>query len=153
MEIEIMKKSKKRSNTPRHKRLGRASRLQAAEHWIPKYDGENIVKGYSKHFAVDKICAINELQMLGYKINPEYVKQLNMSLEAQKKAKEQRKQLENEKRLAEVYPNSDDTFYYIAGYTSGGAPYGLTWEENETEDEDYSPDNILDTCEDDDLPF
>ena len=23
----------------------------------------------------------------------------------------------------------DDTFYYIAGYTSGGAPYGITWEE------------------------
>lgn len=25
----------------------------------------------------------------------------------------------------------DDTFYYIAGYTSGGAPYGVTWEEME----------------------
>jgi ribosomal protein S18 acetylase RimI-like enzyme len=24
---------------------------------------------------------------------------------------------------------SDDTFQYIAGYTSGGAPYGMTWEE------------------------
>jgi hypothetical protein len=28
----------------------------------------------------------------------------------------------------------DDTFYYIAGYTSGGAPYGVTWEEMELED-------------------
>lgn len=25
--------------------------------------------------------------------------------------------------------DSDDTFYYIAGYTSGGAPYGVTSEE------------------------
>ena len=25
--------------------------------------------------------------------------------------------------------NQDDTFFYIAGYTSGGAPYGGTWEE------------------------
>lgn len=24
---------------------------------------------------------------------------------------------------------SDDRFCYIAGYTSGGAPYGVTWEE------------------------
>lgn len=24
---------------------------------------------------------------------------------------------------------SDDTFTFIAGYTSGGAPYGVTWEE------------------------
>ena len=23
----------------------------------------------------------------------------------------------------------NDDFYFIAGYTSGGAPYGLTWEE------------------------
>lgn len=23
----------------------------------------------------------------------------------------------------------DDRFFYIAGYTSGGAPYGVTWEE------------------------
>jgi ribosomal protein S18 acetylase RimI-like enzyme len=24
---------------------------------------------------------------------------------------------------------TDDTFYFIAGYTEGGAPYGITWEE------------------------
>ena len=23
----------------------------------------------------------------------------------------------------------NDTFFYIAGYTSGGAPYGVTWQE------------------------
>ncbi len=23
----------------------------------------------------------------------------------------------------------DDYFYFIAGYTQGGAPYGITWEE------------------------
>ena len=23
----------------------------------------------------------------------------------------------------------DDRFFFIAGYTSGGAPYGVTWEE------------------------
>lgn len=25
--------------------------------------------------------------------------------------------------------SQDDTFFYIVGYTSGGAPYGVTWEE------------------------
>lgn len=25
--------------------------------------------------------------------------------------------------------DQDDRFFYIAGYTSGGAPYGVTWEE------------------------
>ncbi|HCE66767.1 MAG TPA: hypothetical protein DER40_04350 [Geobacter sp.] len=28
-------------------------------------------------------------------------------------------------------PESDEHFAYIAGYTSGGAPYGITWEEQE----------------------
>ncbi len=26
-------------------------------------------------------------------------------------------------------PDQDDNFFFIAGYTSGGAPYGVTWEE------------------------
>ena len=26
---------------------------------------------------------------------------------------------------------SDETFAFIAGYTSGGAPYGVTWDEME----------------------
>ena len=26
-------------------------------------------------------------------------------------------------------PDQDDEFFFIAGYTSGGAPYGVTWEE------------------------
>ena len=25
----------------------------------------------------------------------------------------------------------DETFYFIAGYTSGGFPYGVTWEESD----------------------
>ena len=39
------------------------------------------------------------------------------------------------KSLSETEPiydfdeDTDDTFAYIAGYTSGGAPYGVTWEE------------------------
>lgn len=27
------------------------------------------------------------------------------------------------------HEEQDATFYYIAGYTSGAAPYGVTWEE------------------------
>ncbi len=45
---------------------------------------------------------------------------------------EQKRQEKREQTLLEYleqYPDSDDLFYYIAGYTSGGAPYGVTWEE------------------------
>lgn len=32
-------------------------------------------------------------------------------------------------RLAEPYEDCDDRFAFIAGYTDGGAPYGVMWEE------------------------
>ena len=39
----------------------------------------------------------------------------------------------SKKRAPEMFiePESDDRFAYIAGYTSGGDPYGITWEEQE----------------------
>ena len=88
-----MKKQNKNFGIPRHKRLKRDSRLVAAKAWITEYDGKNLVKGYSKHFAVDKLCAVKELTLLGYKIEAEYVTQLKQSLEDQKKLIEKRKKL------------------------------------------------------------
>ena len=38
-----------------------------------------------------------------------------------------RKQKSKSKFSKEITQN--DMFFYIAGYTSGGAPYGVTWEE------------------------
>jgi len=39
----------------------------------------------------------------------------------------------SKKRTPEPFmePESDEHFADIAGYTSGGAPYGITWEEQE----------------------
>ena len=41
-----------------------------------------------------------------------------------KKKKKQKQELYDS-----TYVDQDDYFYYIAGYTPGGAPYGITWEE------------------------
>ena len=43
-----------------------------------------------------------------------------------RKRREKRKQ---EQMIQNTDIDQDDTFFFIAGYTSGGAPYGLTWEE------------------------
>lgn len=150
-------KKKGKSNIPRHKRMLREARLQAANHWIPKYEGKNIVNGYSKHFAVDKLCAVKELEILGYKIDPEYIKRLEESLEGERKAKQHRKQEREQAKNSIPIMDSDDRFYYIAGYTSAGFPYGITWEEMDAdfyEDEvefDIDKDSINE--EDDDMPF
>ena len=50
---------------------------------------------------------------------------MSTSKEKQRKTKGHR-----QKKPKEIpFPEQDDTFFFIAGYTSGGAPYGVTWEE------------------------
>lgn len=45
------------------------------------------------------------------------------------KLKIKKKKKRKKKNVVESYVDQDDTFFFIAGYTSGGAPYGVTWEE------------------------
>ena len=102
---------------------------------MPKYDGKNIVNGYSNHFGVDKLCAVFELRMLGYKISETYVVQLKADMERRRLAKEKNKQLKELEEQSNDW--SDGTFAFIAGYTSNGVPYGLTWDEIDDSEGDY----------------
>lgn len=115
---------KKTTNVPRQKRMNRKSRLQAAKQWIAKYEGQKIIRDYSKYFAVDNICAIKELGLLGVDLSPHYITLLQKKSSYNAKQKN-RKQNDINESLSQ---DSDNTFYFIAGYTSGGAPYGVTWE-------------------------
>lgn len=77
----MAKKKNKKNNqnsTPRRKRMNRQGRLQhvRATNWIDKYNGKNLVKGYSKWFGVDRLCAVSELEMLGQKISEKYKERL-----------------------------------------------------------------------------
>ena len=67
-----------------------------------------------------------------------------------KKNSKRRKQTDTELALLEQSEN----FYFIAGYTSGGAPYGITWEETAEQGMLGKNDNDSDEPESpDDLPF
>ena len=125
------------------------------------YLGKNIAKGYSRHFGVDLLCAVKELEMLEYRFTPEYKEQLEKAEENRIKQGQIRKnkKLENE---MEMQPWSDDTFFYIAGLTSGGVPYGVTWEEMDSGNNDFSHANLNalpidiinnNTDEEDEIPF
>jgi hypothetical protein len=68
--------------------------------------------------------------MLGYDIPEDYIKQLQMDEDSRRKANEERKRKREAEQVRENFSmDSDEYFYYIAGYTSGGAPFGITWEE------------------------
>ena len=45
------------------------------------------------------------------------------------KRKKNREQKRMQKDIPVFHEDQDYTFYYIAGYTSGSVPYGVTWEE------------------------
>ncbi|MFD1849068.1 hypothetical protein [Oceanobacillus bengalensis] len=153
------RKKKQNTNTPRHKRLNRPRRLDAAKHWIPKYPGKNLVNGYSKHFAVNKLCAVRELEMIGYNFDDNYKQKLK-DAELQKQIQtERRKEAKRQQFEEELWEDSDETFAFIAGYTDSGAPYGITWEEwNEEiipkkESRTKPNKEIRINIHDDDLPF
>ncbi|MCW3111023.1 MAG: hypothetical protein JWQ09_5529 [Segetibacter sp.] len=125
-------------NTPKRKRCTQRIRLVVGLDWIRNYKGKNIIKGYSKHFGVDKLCAIKELEILGVKISEERKKQITDAykrmIEERQKKKQEKEEKEKQETISIYSEYSNEEFAFIAGYTSGGAPYGIKWEEQELED-------------------
>ncbi|MEO7316007.1 MAG: hypothetical protein ABIW47_12530 [Ginsengibacter sp.] len=113
-------------------------RLRSATKWIKTYSGKNKVKGYSKKYAVDKLCAVRELRMIGVPISEEYEKQLQQSVESVRKQRLASKLKRDKESNSSSLFDSDENFAYIIGYTSGGAPYGVAHEEMNIENQsDY----------------
>jgi len=127
-------KRRKKALPPRRKRMKRSARLQSAPHWLPTYTGKNIVRGYAKWFGVDLLCAVRELQLLGVEVAPAYVQALRACwLDAAR--------CKTAEPKADTIPEGygiewDDNYGFIAGFTSGGAPFGLSWEELAAFDEE-----------------
>ena len=132
---------KKRKGKAAKKSMKFAERKAKAEKWVVEYDGTpyggDIIKAYRKKFAVDRMKAVAELQLLGVSLTNEQIDREKEAVKAyqelQRVKKAKRKRIREQKRMKKDNPvfheEQDDTFYYIAGYTSGGAPYGVTWEE------------------------
>lgn len=130
-----------------------AERKVKAEKWVSEYNGTpyggDIIKAYRKKFAVDRMKAVAELQMLGVSLTKEQIDREKAAVKAyqdiQRAKKTKRKKLREQKRMQKDIPvfheAQDDAFYYIAGYTSGGAPYGVTWEEMGLKPDIWETDN------------
>lgn len=130
-----------------------AERKVKAKKWVSEYNGTpyggDIIKAYRKKFAVDRMKAVAELQMLGVSLTKEQIDREKAAVKAyqdiQRAKKAKRKKLREQKRMQKDIPvfheAQDDTFYYIAGYTSGGAPYGVTWEEMDLKPDIWETDN------------
>ena len=110
----------------------RKDRIAKAKEWFKKQEFKNedrILKAYKKEFHVDSTCARRDLVMM-HVLSPEKQKEFEDKLERRKQRFERKRQRRKERKEREEAPlfEQDETFYYIAGYTSGGAPFGITWE-------------------------
>ena len=101
------------------------ARLRKGKQWLLTYTGspKKMNKYYRERFHVDAVTAAKDLQELGVNNTQEQLDQI-------KQAEEQRlRQRKMERDAKERYEDCEDRFAFIAGYTDGGAPYGVMWEE------------------------
>jgi hypothetical protein len=116
----------KKAPRSQRRRAARRARLKVAREWLPSFKGKNLVKGYAKKFGVDLGCALNDLELLRVPLDPAYVERLRRRLQN----KIHRRCSPATSEVPEGYGiDRDDDFAFIAGFTSGGAPYGTTLEE------------------------
>ena len=106
----------------------RKKRLQEAREWFAQQgfsEDSHVIKAYREHFHVDSACAMQELCMLKV-LKPEKQAAYEATIQA-KKQKRISRAVEGEEVFSSL---QDENFAFIAGYTSGGFPYGITWEEH-----------------------
>ncbi len=106
----------------------REVRLQKARQWVLTYEGKHIVRAYRKRFKVDYSCALSDLGAIGA-LQPEKLAAMQQAEKARLEKRRKEREAKYLQDMVNENPFSDDRFYFIAGYTSGGAPYGITWEE------------------------
>lgn len=106
-EVEILARQ---HSIPRHKRLSRQSRLQAAPYWIAQYPSNNILRGYCKHFGVDFECALKELIILGVRFDAESIHQWRQSLNAQHEHRRHRREAQRNHDMA---PNQEWDYFFV----------------------------------------
>ncbi|MDQ0974028.1 hypothetical protein QFZ31_003906 [Neobacillus niacini] len=125
------KKKKSKSKKKQFWGLPKEVRMVQAKSWLEKYDGEHIIKAYSKFFALNLKNALKELELVGAQISTqerEYTKELIKKRKQEKERKKEKRRIAKEQYEFEDY---DDTFAFIAGYTAGSVPFGMTYEEME----------------------
>ena len=94
----------------------------------------NKIQGY--HVAFDEIQCLYLARQEKYKARIHKDIECGVTLESlqkppkvKKACKTPRPKKKSKNGKTEAEPMQDNRFFFIAGYTSGGAPYGVTWDE------------------------
>ncbi len=116
----------------RHKRFNQKQRLFAAGYYLQVYTGDKVARAYRKYFGVGWGTAFREIETLGIQFPMDY-KDAILNFMASPVAAKKQKQVE---KLTLENPARNENFAFIAGYTCGGAAYGIPWGEWEQSEPD-----------------
>lgn len=120
--------------------MTRSDRIKSARAWLTTFSGKHIGAAYRKRYGVDWACAFKELEMLGIQIDPKYRDAVLQSVQGTIEARAKRRQERLDREDVEE-ADSDEYSAFIAGYTSGGAACGVTWEERDSLEENNGAEN------------
>ena len=115
----------------------------------PVGNGDALIKGYKRRFSLNRVQALKELQAMGYDFPQQIIARQYRIVQTEKQQLAAKKRKRKQKKLEQniFHEDQDERFFYIAGYTSGGAPYGVTWEEmrmDPFDETDYKNDDLTD---------
>ena len=116
------------------------ARLRKGKQWLLTYTGspKKMNKHYRERFHVDAVTAAKDLQELGVNYTQEQLDQIKQAEEQRLQQRRMEREAKERERLEEMYEDCDDRFAFIAGYTDGGAPFGVMWEEVGIDPGEYS---------------
>ena len=83
----------------------------------------------NKWYGVVLEVSADKLQELGVNYTQEQLDQIKQAEEQRLRQRRMEREAKERERLGELYEDCDGRFAFIAGYTDGGAPYGVMWEE------------------------
>lgn len=133
--LQVMKPRKRKKQMPKKQRQTkeqrRQIRLQKGKQWLLTYTGspKHMNKHYRERFHVDSVTAAKDLQSLGVNYTQEQLDRLRSAEEYRIQQLHKKKKESEFQKTSDFYDDCDDRFAYIVGYTSGGAAYGLQWED------------------------
>ncbi len=138
-----MGRKKKAPAIPRRLRLRWPARRQSAVAWLETQQGRTasqIGRSCRRHYGTDWPTAIRELSQLGIRFDADWIASLTSSLQGNSRARAAQKAEKQRLRQPAGDGDSDANFAYIAGYTSNGFAFGVTWEEWRRMESDETPD-------------
>ncbi len=119
--------------------MRRPQRLANATKWLPSVRNPTVTR-YAKWYAVDRVTAATELLLLGM-VSPEEVNRQRQIVEqialGRRRAKERHQERNQRNRNSDLAcwgeggSAPEYGIAYVAGFTEGGFPFGITYEQLE----------------------